>query len=301
MQLPILVFDIETLTDLKAGAHLYGLDLQQDDLEQALAKLRRQESGVDFQRLPLHEIVCISGLWIDESGAMTLFSFSQEQWTEAEILSKFLSIFDKRHPTLVSWNGSQFDLPVILFRAMYHGLSAPSLFDQGEINPHKRYNNYQNRYHHRHVDLMDVMAMFNGRHFQKLDDTAHLLGFPGKRGLRGYHIPDYVKQQQWQQLSSYCEGDVLNTWLIYLRWLLLKGHLQASDHQLWIQATIALLTSQPQQHEFLAVWRESAQQTAFTASDFGESDVANSNMRAQDLSASDLDVSDASDSSRTDS
>jgi len=73
MRFPTLVFDIETLTDLKAGAHLYHLDLPEADVEQALTKLRRQESGMDFQRLPLHEIVCISGLWIDESG-FRLFS-----------------------------------------------------------------------------------------------------------------------------------------------------------------------------------------------------------------------------------
>lgn len=268
MRLPILVFDIETLTDLKTGAHLYGLDLVGDDLEQALAKLRRQESGMDFQRLPLHEIVCISGLWIDENGVMRLFSFSQEHYSEAEILTKFLSIFDKREPTLVSWNGSQFDLPVILFRAMYHGLSATSLFDQGEMNQQKRYNNYQNRYHQRHVDLMDVMAMFNGRNFQKLDDVAHMLGYPGKRGQSGYFIPEYVKQKQWQQLTSYCEGDVLNTWLVYLRWLLLKGQLHLQDHQFWIHNTIQYLQTLVHQHEFLEVWRETAQQTAFTATDF---------------------------------
>ena len=268
MRLPVLVFDIETMTDLKSGAHLYGLNLPEPDLEQALTKLRRQESGVDFQRLPLHEIVCISGLWVDELGAMKLFSFSREQYSEAEILKKFLSIFDKKHPTLVSWNGSQFDLPVILFRAMYHGLSASSLFDQGEIDHQKKYNNYQNRYHHRHVDLMDVMAMFNLRHFQKLDDAAHLLGFPGKRGDGGYHVPEYVRLQQWQDLTGYCEGDVLNTWLIYLRWLLLKGQLQLEEHRAWIQASIQLLQTHPQHTDFLKIWRETSQQTEFTASDF---------------------------------
>ena len=268
MRLPVLVFDIETLTDLKSGAHLYGLDLPQDDLEQALAKLRRQESGMDFQRLALHEIVCISGLWIDENGVMKLFSFSREHYTETEILQKFLSIFDKRHPTLVSWNGSQFDLPVILFRAMYHGLSAPSLFDQGEIDTQKRYNNYQNRYHQRHVDLMDVMAMFNGRNFQKLDDIACLLGFPGKRGETGYHVPEYVHTEQWLKLTSYCEGDVLNTWLVYLRWLLLKGQLNLQEHQQWIQATADYLQTQTQQTEFLQVWRQTSQYTVFTANTF---------------------------------
>ncbi|ALH95174.1 3'-5' exonuclease [Acinetobacter equi] len=268
MRLPVLVFDIETVTDLKSGAHLYQLDLPEADLEQALMKLRRQDTGTDFQRLALHEIVCISGLWIDELGAMKLFSFSREKFNEAEILRKFLSIFDKRHPTLVSWNGMQFDLPVILFRAMYHGLSAPSLFDQGEIDTQKRYNNYQNRYHHRHIDLMDVMAMFNGRHFQKLDDIAHLLGFPGKRGEVGYHVPEYIRLQQWLRLTSYCEGDVLNTWLIYIRWLLLKGQLTSEDHRLWVQATIEYLKTQAQHAEFLEIWSKTSQQTTFTSSDF---------------------------------
>ena len=271
MRLPVLVFDIETITDAKSGAHLYGLDLPVNDLDQALMKLRRQEAGTDFQRLPLHEIVCISGLWIDELGAMKMFSFSQQDNTEAEILTKFLSIFDKRHPTLVSWNGSQFDLPVILFRAMYHGLSAPSLFDQGEIDNQKRYNNYQNRYHQRHVDLMDVMAMFNGRNFQKLDDMAHLLGFPGKRGGSGYQVPEYIQTGEWQKLTSYCEGDVLNTWLIYLRWLLLKGQLHLEEHRSWIQSTIQYLQTQPQHVDFLNVWREMSQFTDFTASDFSSS------------------------------
>lgn len=268
MRLPVLVFDIETLTDKKSGAHLYDLDLPADDLDAALAKLRRQDAGTDFQRLPLHEIVCISGLWINEQEQIKLFSFSQEHYSEYEILEKFLSIFDKRYPTLVSWNGSQFDLPVILYRAMYHGLSAPSLFDQGEIDNQKRYNNYQNRYHQRHVDLMDVMAMFNGRNFQKLDDIAHLLGFPGKRGLAGYHVPKYVADANWQALTSYCEGDVLNTWLVFLRWALLKGLISKDIHHMWIQRSIDYLHTQPQQSEFLQLWRNNSQHTAFTALDF---------------------------------
>ena len=96
---------------------------------------------------------------------MKLF-FSREQYSEAEILSKFYPYLISAYQLLVSWNGAQFDLPVIMLRAMYHGLTAPALFDQGEIDTQKRYNNYQNRYHQRHIDLMDVMAMFNGRHFQ---------------------------------------------------------------------------------------------------------------------------------------
>ncbi|WP_269914901.1 3'-5' exonuclease [Acinetobacter sp. HY1485] len=268
MRLPVFVFDIETITDLKAGAHLYQLNnLNDDDKTQALNKIRRQDSGSDFQRLPLHQIACISGFWIDEKG-MRLFSLSQKDNTEAEILEKFLSVFEKRQPVLVSWNGAQFDLPVILYRAMYHGLSAPSLLDQGEIDQQRRYNNYQNRYHHQHIDLMDALALFNGRNFQKLDDVAHMFGFAGKREGKGYQVPEQIKQQDWLGLTSYCEGNVLNTWFIYLRWLLLKGQLLREDHQDLIKSTQQYLATQPQHEGFLAQWQQSAQSTPFSQTFF---------------------------------
>ena len=80
-----------------------------------------------------------------------------------------------------------------------------------------------------------------------------------------------LKTQQWLKLTSYCEGDVLNTWLIYIRWLLLKGQLNTEDHRLWIQSTIQYLQLQPQHAEFLNVWRETANKTEFTSFDFPSS------------------------------
>lgn len=262
MHTPTLVFDIETITDVAAGSRIYNLSVPEQDAAQALSKIRRLESGSEFPRLHLHEIVCISGLWVDEQ-EIKLFSFSREQHSESEILSKFLSIFDKRQPQLVSWNGSQFDLPVILLRAMYYGLSAPSLLDQGEINSQRRYNNYQNRYHQRHLDLMDAMAMFQIRHFQKLDDMACFFGFPGKRVGGGYRVPEQVAQHNWLALTQYCEGDVLNTWLIYLRWLLLKGLLIHTEHSQWVQRSIQFLAQQPQHHDFLTLWARLSQHNPF--------------------------------------
>lgn len=255
MRLPILVFNIETTLDLTSGAHLHGLShLAEQDIEQALNKLRRQETGSDFQRLPLHKISCISGLWVDENG-LRLFSFSHTTLTELEILEKFLSIFEKRHPILVSWNGAQFDLPVILLRAMYYGLSAPRLFDQGEIDQQRRFNNYQNRYHQQHIDLMDSMSMFNRQNFQKLDDIAAFLGLPFRDKIT---TPVEVKSEQ----------AVIQTWLIYLRWVLLKGQLTQSQHEEAIQNVIACLKAHTQQHDFLTHWQVVAEHTALSRTFF---------------------------------
>lgn len=262
--LPVLVFDIETVPDTAAGAQLFGLNLPPEDVALAMNNIRRQEVNSDFPRLPLHEVVCISGFWVTEE-QVQLFSFSQKdvnnqhQMTEKEILSKFLGIFDKRFPTLVSWNGSGFDLPVLIFRAMKHGLSAAGLLDQGELDRSRKFDNYQNRYQLRHTDLMDCLAMFNTRNFQRLDDVAVLLGFPGKQGESGYNVVDYVKNDQWAQLCQYCESDVLNTWLIYIRWQLLRGHLSQDEHQHWITITQDYLQAHaPQQQVFLKAWQDHA-------------------------------------------
>lgn len=266
--LPVLVFDIETIPDVKAGAHLHGLSLSRADTLLAMNSVRRQESDSDFPRIPLHEVVCISGLWVSE-GKVKLFSFSQQDLSEKEILSKFLGIFDHHFPVLVSWNGNAFDLPVLIMRAMYHGLSAAGLLDQGELDNTRRYNNYQHRYQSRHTDLMDSLAMFNGRNFQRLDDLAVILGFPGKQGDSGYHVVDYVSDQQWDKLSQYCESDVLNTWLIYLRWQLLRGHLTVDEHHYWLIETKAYLTQHaPQQQTFLQAWQTSSQLSAFDSNIF---------------------------------
>ncbi|MBF7683603.1 3'-5' exonuclease [Acinetobacter sp. B5B] len=255
MRLPILVFNIETTLDLTMGAHLHGLShLPKEDVQQALNKLRRQETGSDFQRLHLHEISCISGLWVSEKG-LRLFSFSQNEYTELEILEKFLSIFEKRLPILVSWNGAQFDLPVILLRAMYYGLSAPRLFDQGEIDQQKRFNNYQNRYHQQHIDLMDSMSMFNRQNFQKLDDIAAFLDLP-------------FRDKMAVSVEVNSEQAVIKTWLIYIRWMLLKGQLTQSDHAKAIQNMIVCLKEQHQHHEFLTHWQAVAKHTALSRTFF---------------------------------
>lgn len=267
LKLPILVFDIETVTDTHAGAQLHDLTLSEEDTLLALNNIRRQECASDFQRLPLHEIVCISGLWITEN-SMKLFSLCQNASSEREIIARFLNSMDQHFPCLISWNGKAFDLPVITLRAMHHGLSAKNLFDQGEFDQNRKYNNYQNRYHQCHVDVMDSMAWFNPRNFQRLDEIALFLGFPGKQGQHGYQVHELVKQQLWEELCRYCESDVLNTWLIYLRWQLLRGHLNADEHGEWLQKTCTYLHTQPQQRKFLENWQHNSQRNPYNPLNF---------------------------------
>lgn len=264
MHLPLLVFDIETVPDRVASKRLYDETLFDGladvDIDATLEELRQQDLGHDFPRLPFHEVVCLSGFWVT-ANSMRLFSLSQQDMSEREIIEKFLATINQHTPILVSWNGQGFDIPVLLYRAMHYELSAPALMDQGDINYDTKFANYQHRYHTRHIDLMDRLARFNSKYFQKLDHVAKLFDLPGKidqagNATDGHSLRQMVQQGEWARLTSYCESDVLNTWLIYLRWQKLKGLLTDEQYHHWQQKTRACLTeTAPQQSVFLSRWQ----------------------------------------------
>ena len=228
---PILVFDIETIPDIGTGRRLYPelKDLSDDDALTALIALRQAEAGNDFMRLPLHKIACLSFLWV-ENGEFSLHSLALDRLTEADILRKFFRAFAKK-PVLVSWNGSGFDVPVLLYRALHHKISAPALFNSAN-KP-----DYLYRYGEMHVDLMEKMSLYNGYSKQKLDTIAALCGFAGKGEIDGSQVVPMVQSGDWQKLTTYCESDVLNTWLIYLRWLILTGKADLDGCEMMIAQT----------------------------------------------------------------
>lgn len=236
---PILIFDIETIPDVETGKRLYPNIASLDDLDaqSALIANRQAEAGHDFMRLPLHKIACLSLLWVENQN-FYLKSLALNEMDEQQILSTFLRAFIKK-PLLVSWNGAGFDLPVLLYRMAHHKMNATTLVNAG-INKL----DYLNRYSERHIDLMDKFNFGAWGNKQKLDTVASLCGFAGKQDIDGSQVVPMVQKGQWQKLTTYCESDVLNTWLIYLRWQLLYGKITETDHQQLIESTYHFIEKQ---------------------------------------------------------
>lgn len=223
---PILVFDIETIPDVITGKRLYGLnDLDDFDAMRAMQLLRLQDSdnkiGTIFMKLPLHQIACISFLWVKlDEGKFLLNSFSLQNMSEKQILQRFLQAFDKQ-PLVISYNGKAFDMPVLMYRALHHSLSAPIAFGD-------RKDGYMTRYSKNHIDLIEALSGA-GHIRQSLNVMSALCGFVGKQDIDGSQVLPMVEGNQWQKLTTYCESDVLNTWFIYLRHQQLLGQLSAED------------------------------------------------------------------------
>jgi hypothetical protein len=165
-----------------------------------------------------------------EGESIKVFSLGEPEATEKEAIQRFHDGIEKYVPQLTSWNGGGFDLPVLNTRGLIHGVTAAKFWDQGEDDRDFRFNNYVSRYHARHLDLMDVLAMYQPRNNAPLDDVAQLAGLPGKIGVGGARVWAAYQAGKIAEIRDYCEADTANTYLLYLRFQLLRGALTAEQH-----------------------------------------------------------------------
>jgi predicted PolB exonuclease-like 3'-5' exonuclease len=240
----ILVFDIETIPDVDAGRNLYDLQgLSDKDTAKAMFALRRAKVGHDFLPHYLQKICAIS-LVISQGSQIKVWSLGDEKSDEKELISRFFAGIDKHTPTLVSWNGSGFDLPVLHYRSLLHKIAAPTYWEAGENQQAFRWNNYLSRFHYRHIDLMDIIAGYQNKAFAPLDDISSLLGFPGKMGMSGSKVWEQYADGHIKAIRDYCETDVLNTFCVYLRFELTRGIINQEEYQNTIERLKKYLQSE---------------------------------------------------------
>ena len=254
----VMIFDIETVPDIEGGRRLHQLEgLNDKEVAEVMFHARRQETGSsEFLRLHLHRIITISVV-VRTHDKLKVWSLGDPDASEGELITRFFDGIEKYTPTLVSWNGGGFDLPVLHYRALLHGVASPRYWDTGESDNTFKWNNYLSRYHARHTDLMDVISLYQARATAPLDEIATLLGFPGKMGMHGSQVWDHYLQGDILKIRNYCETDVLNTYLVYLRFELIRGHLTPPEYEQECQRLRAELTQENKTHlnEFVAAWR----------------------------------------------
>ena len=257
---PTLVFDIETVPDIAGLRILHRLDETVSDAEVAemAFQQRRQATGSDFLQHHLQRVVAISCV-LREGDNFKVWSLGEVDEDEGSLIQRFFDGIDKYTPQLVSWNGGSFDLPVLHYRGLIHGVQCARYWEMGEDDREFKWNNYISRYHMRHLDLMDLLAMYTGRANAPLDDLAKLIGFPGKQGMDGSLVWEAYRQGRLEEIRNYCETDVANTYLVYLRFQMMRGELSRDAYKKECQLVRGELTKLdlPHWQQFLAAWPES--------------------------------------------
>ena len=259
-----MVFDIETVPDVALGRRLYSLDdLDDRAVAKAMFFRRLQESDSEFLQHYQHRIVAIS-IVLRAGQRVRVWSLGESDSDEADLIKRFFEGIEQYAPELVSWNGGGFDLPVLHYRALLHGIQAPRYWEMGDEDRSFRYNNYLSRFHWRHIDVMDVLSGFQPRARAGLDVLSLMLGFPGKMGVGGDKVWDYYADGKIEQRRDYCETDVLNTYLVFLRFQHMRGILDDVELDVELKRVRDLLGEAPEPHlqAFLAAWNSGDSATA---------------------------------------
>jgi hypothetical protein len=220
----LFVFDIETIPDVKAGANLLSLEGKSDEevrkaLEEYHLEITDQKNS--FLRQPFHKIVAISFLEAeiirDFNGAefyniVDIRSGGDLASTEADLVKGCFSHLKKKFSRLVSFNGRHFDLPVMKYAAMKHGVEAAWLYKSGD-----KWNNYNQRYSlDWHCDLAEAFSDFGASARVKMNELCAAFNLPGKIGVDGSKVTKMYDDGKLKEIRDYCETDVLNTFLLYL-------------------------------------------------------------------------------------
>ena len=220
---------------------------------------RRQDTGgnSDFLKHHLHQIVAISVV-LSNSNELKIWSLGDVNSGEKDIVQRFFEGIEKYTPKLVSWNGRGFDLPVLHYRSLLHGIQSPRYWESGHDDQSFRWNNYLSRYHDRHTDLMDVIAGFEFRSIAPLTEIASMLGFPGKMGMDGSKVWDTYLNGDIKAIRDYCETDVLNTYLVYIRYELIRGNFTENSYNRECDRLKTLLKEEGESNDhlkqFLGEW-----------------------------------------------
>ena len=256
---PVLVFDLETVPDVAGLRRLNASwDAALTDPEVAERAVAEREAGGGRGFLPhyLQRIVAIACVFRDDDG-LRVRSLGEPGDGEAKLIHDFFKTVDRYTPQLVSWNGGGFDLPVLHYRALVHGIAAGRYWDLGDEDRDFKFNNYIGRYHTRHLALMDVLAMYQPRAAAPLDALARLCGFPGKLGMDGSQVWPAFTEGRLSEIRDYCETDVMNTWMMYCRFQVMRGVHSSAHFEAEVALAKALLASLPGAHwrEYLAAWK----------------------------------------------
>jgi predicted PolB exonuclease-like 3'-5' exonuclease len=221
----VLVWDIETIPDLRGFAAANGLDGKSDDEV-------RTEMGDKFPKHIYHSIICIGALIAHQDGdhwvVDALGAPHVSERTEKELIASFVDRIAELTPQLVTFNGSSFDLPVLRYRAMVHKVPAIGL----SARP------YFHRYTDDAMDLCDVLSSFAPQAKSTLHELCRVMGLPGKPDeIHGGEVEKYFHDGRIEEIADYCESDVVNTYRVWLRYELFRGNLtnaalQASEANL---------------------------------------------------------------------
>jgi 3'-5' exonuclease len=217
-----LVFDLETVPDTS----LYAPPEAEPDRPQPMAPIYAQR------------VIVVGALWLEQDHSFKRLwtmgpSGAEDAPDELALLTELVNFVEEHRPTLVTFCGRGFDLPVLTLRCLHHGLAVPWLYDEQA--------GYLQRRSATHLDLLDLLAHHGAARYTSLDAAARLIGLPGKfEGVDGSKVEGLFRAGELERIQRYCLADVVQTGFLLLRFQLLRGALTSGYRQAALRLLRAL-------------------------------------------------------------
>ncbi len=257
-----LIFDIESVADGDLISSVkYASEAPPGD--QAISRFQdelRETSGKDFIpytfQVPTAVVIAKVGQDLE---LIDIVSLDEPSYRPHVITEHFWRGWEKYgRPQWVTFNGRGFDLPLMELAAFRYGLSVPGWFNLGGPS----YKQPRNRYNiESHLDLHEFLTNFNATWFRGgLDLAARLVAKPGKMSTKGDQVQAMFQAGQLQEISDYCRCDVLDTYFVFLRSMVLMGRINREREQELVAQTHQFLLDRKDSNagysSYLDHWRD---------------------------------------------
>jgi predicted PolB exonuclease-like 3'-5' exonuclease len=225
--LPFAIFDIETRIDkrLVNETQFRGRGLSDEAAFETLRRELVEERGSDFFPLSFHVPVSIAvGSVSSDYLLQSVESLAEREYSEEQLVREFWERVEKFRGCLVSFNGRQFDFPVLELQALRYGCAAPNYVGGDSL--------YRRRYQvGKHLDLYEFITNFGAYRVRGgFDLLLRTIGLPGKGKIDGSQVQELWDGGRLAEIHEYCRRDVIQTYYLFLRVELLRGRLTAERY-----------------------------------------------------------------------
>ena len=221
----ICIFDCESILDTELIRRIYGLSGDDFEISKEAMSLNLEKNGTEFMPLPFHKVVSICAVITDSFGTFKKVNKIDGE-NEACMIENFFKFIDDFEPKLVSFNGKNYDMPLLVLRALKHNIKASTYLDTND-----KWNNYKSKYSElKHCDLLESLAGGSIARGLRLDTICAMANLPGKYDIHGDKVLELFYQNELEKIHEYCESDVLNTFMLYLKYEFIKGNLLEEDY-----------------------------------------------------------------------
>jgi len=201
------VFDVETIPDFEFVRQVIENPEENEDdlLIQASEELVHNSSG--FLPPMFHKLISWVGLWIENNGVPKQKAAWHGTNEEEGLKSLFETLSTYKDFGLVHHNGRGFDLPLLTYRALKHGMQMPKRLNHHDI---------KYRYSNDNVDLLDEFSNYGASSWPKLKHLGYLIDIPFKQTGEGNEVLRMFRDGKLSDIEHYCYEDVMATYVVWL-------------------------------------------------------------------------------------